>query len=719
MEDAGRVLPFDGWFDAGDNLFRPVDHITNTFEERFAYADQSFIEMLDMPMVYGRKEHALSEPFSILISKRKADKYWPNEDPVGKTVLLNDNSEKPYVIGGVMENPENVHYMDIDFFITLTDLEFWPGEQTNWCCWNYSPYVLLKEGADPKAFEAKLELIRDDYMIKYLIDNGDQAVDNTRKYHSLEIQAVEDIYLYSEGIYDFFKVGDIRIVWMFIAVGSFILILACINFINLSTAKSSNRAKEVGLRKTIGSYKRDLVHQFLTESIVFCAISVIIGVVLAWVAMPAFNSISGKELVFPISEWWLMPSLLIVTVVIGTVAGLYPSFYLSAFKPIEVIRGSGTGRGKSSILRSGLVVFQFSTSIILIVGAMVVFNQLQFILNERLGYDKEQVLLIKGVNTIGDQRASFKEELKNLSDVESVSLSSYLPIEGTQRNGNQFYLDGRVKLDIGVGGQFWRVDEDYIETLGINLIAGRMFRDELASDSSAIVINETMARELGILDDPLGKKIFNFRPWNVVGVVEDFYFDNVKVDLRGLAMVRSQFGTIMSVKIKSDDMKAFLASITDLWDEFMPNQPIRYSFMDESYAMMYEDVKRTGNLFSTFAFLGVVVACLGLFGLSAFMVEQRSKEISIRKVLGASGKTIFSLLTSHFLKLVLFSMIFAIPISWYMMQEWLADFKTAIDLSWWMFALASLLALMIALVTISSESIKAAFVNPAKGLRSE
>ncbi len=718
IEQCGRLIAFDGWFKAGGNLFRPADQATNVFEERFAYADQEFIEMLQIPMVYGKRAQALSEPGSILISRRKAEKYFPNQNPVGKIVILNDNKSEPYVVGGVMENLKNTHIEGIDFLITLSGLEFWNGEQTSWCCWNYSPYIKVRPGTDPDALEEKLLSVRDNYIIDYSQKQGHQGSDKARKYHSLVLQPVGDIHLRSKDISDFLEVSDIQIVWFFAAIAAFILLLACVNFINLSTAKSANRAKEVGLRKVVGSHRGNLIQQFLTESVIFSAISVLLGVLLAMMAMPFFNAVAGKDLVFPITAWWFIPTLVLFALVIGLLSGLYPSFYLSSFRPISVLKGRLASGSKNSFLRSGLVVFQFTTSTVLIVGAFVVHQQMQFILNKKLGFNKEQVIMLHGTNTLGEKLPLLKEELLGLSKVKHVALSSYLPVKGTKRNGNMFWKDGRDKIDVGIGAQIWRVDPDYIDVMGMKLVEGRNFSNDIASDSAAIVINQTMAKQLG-LKNPVGERIMNSDRWVVVGVVEDFHFETLKGKIEGLAMVRSGYGTILSVKVNTGDMAHTLSSITGVWDRFKPNQPIRYTFLDESYARMYADVRRTGDLFSAFAIFGIVVACLGLFGLSAFMVEQRGREISIRKVLGASVRIILKLLTLNFLRLVVVSLVLAVPIGWYIMDFWLRDFEYQIPLTWNVFAIAGFLVVLIATLTVGFESVKAALMNPANKLRSE
>jgi len=716
IEMAGRLIVHD-WFDAGNNQMRRVDQVINTYEEGFAYADPSLLEILEMPMIYGNNATALSEPNSIVLTKSKADKYFPDRDPVGESIVLNDDEEKTFTVGGVVADlPINGH-LQANFFITLAHREFWPGEQTNWCCWNYRPNILVKPGTDVTALEEKLLLIRNDYVDKYMRATGNQNADDNQKYHTFELQPISDIHLYNEGIHDNFSHGDIKIVWLFVAIAGFILLLACINFINLSTAKSANRAREVGLRKVVGSTRRSLVQQFLAESMLFSFISAVVGILVAMLMLPYFNAIADKSMILPLTEWWFGPLLFGFVIIVGLLSGLYPSFYLSAFRPVEVLKGSLSRGSKSSTLRSVMVIFQFSTSVVLIIGAVMIYRQMEFVLEKDLGFDKEQVLMIQGIETLNQQTEAFKDELLKLTAIKSAASSSYFPVAGTRRNGNSFWIHGRDKIDRAVDGQNWGVDKDYITTMGIELVEGRDFED-MASDSSSIIINKRMAKELG-LKDPIGTKLFTWETWNVIGVIEDFHFENMREEIEPLALRLENGASILSVKLATDDLPATLTSIEDSWDKFMPNQPIRISFLDDAYERMYEDVQRTGSVFTSFSILAVIVACLGLFGLSAFMVEQRNREISIRKVLGASANTIFQLLTMNFLKMIGIALLIAFPIGWYLVKEWLNDFEYRTTIGWDVFALAGLAVLLLAMITISYESNRALLTNPIKGLRSE
>ena len=365
-----------------------------------------------------------------------------------------------------------------------------------------------------------------------------------------------------------------------------------------------------------------------------------------------------------------------------------------------------------------MVVFQFTTSIILIIGTVIIDRQMNYILNTKIGFDKEQVLIIHGANTMAGSQTTFKDELLKLADVAHVTINSYLPVDGTKRDQNGFWKDGKSKEEKGIGAQKWYVDEDYISTMGMKLVEGRNFIPGLASDSQAIIINQAMVKRLG-LAKPVGERIMTWQTYTVIGVVEDFHFESMKGAIEPLSFLFGHGGSIVSVKVKSKNMGNVIQSVTSVWNKFMPHQPIRYSFLDESYARMYDDVQRMGRIFASFAALAIIVACLGLFALSAFMVEQRSKEISIRLVLGASLKSTFRLLTQNFLKLVLISFVISVPVSWYLMQKWLEDYAYKVNITWDVFFLAGVISIMIALLTVSYQSIRAALANPVESLRTE
>jgi putative ABC transport system permease protein len=720
VEKSGRLMPHELFYGAGSNEIRRQDKRENNYENKFSYADQDILDILKIPMVYGDRAHALAEPNTMVISKRKADKYFPGQNPVGKLMILNDDKNKVYKINGVMQDFPTTSHIQYDFLLTMAGYELWNGEQVQWSASNYPTYILLKPGADAAQLQRKLKLILEKYYLPMLKASGNKEASEFTQKARLLLQPISDIHLKSYDIDDGLEKSDMRFVWLFGAIACFILIIACINFINLSTAKSANRAKEVGLRKVVGSYRSSLVKQFLTESLLFSVLSFVLGMLLAALVLPYFNILSAKSLTIPWNAWWLIPLMIGASVVVGIFAGLYPSFYLSSFKPIDVLKGQVSRGTKNSILRNGLVVFQFTTSIILIIGTLVIYRQTHYILNTKVGFDKDQVMLIQGTNTLGDKTKNFKDELLKVSQIKAVSISDYLPVSGTKRDGNTFNREGRTKEDIGVSSQKWRVDYDYIKTMGMKIAEGRDFSKDMASDSAAVIVNKTMAEKLG-LKKPLGELITNgWEHFRIIGVMEDFNFESMKQSIAPLCLVLgNNRSTLLAVKMNAADAKNTIASVTAIWKNFSPSQPIRFSFLDESFANMYADVQRMGSIFTSFAVLAIIIACLGLFALSAFMAEQRNKEIGIRKVLGASVSSITSMLSKDFIKLVIIAIVIASPVAWWVMTKWLQDFAYKIAISWWMIAIAGLIAVAIALITVSFQSVKAALMNPVKSLRSE
>lgn len=712
---AGKVNTIE-IFGAGKRGMRLSGKQENTFEENFILADQGAFDILEIQLDQGDPTTALTEPRSIVMSRSKAEKYFPNGNALGQTLFLDNDTTSPYTVTGVMEDvPENSH-LDFDFLLPIEDTN------QSWTNQNYFTYVLVNPNTNIKELEQKMTSIVEKYIIPAQIKRGRSAdfidVLRTAEY---KLQPVTDIYLKSDlKMQDGLKHGDVKFVWLFAAIAIFVLLLAIINFINLSTAKSANRAKEVGLRKTIGAFRNNLVSQFLTESVVFSIISFILGVVLAWVLLPTFNEIASKSMALPWATWWFAPLLLVAALLVGVLAGLYPAFYLSAFRPVNVLKGTLSVGSKSGKLRSGLVVFQFTTSVILIIGTLIIYRQMDYIVSKELGYDKERVVVLEGTNILGDKIESFKEQLSALSQVKSVTSTNYLPIDGGSRNGNTFMVDGQDDGGRGIPAQIWRVDYEYMETLGIQLEKGRGFSKDFAYDSiNSIVINSKMASDLG-LKDPIGKKLDNnSQIFEIIGVIKDFHFKSLKEDISALSLVIGRDVGAVSVKLEKGDPTEALASIENVWNRNIPNQALSYTFLEQEFAQMHDDVQRMGSIFNSFALFAILVACLGLFALSAFMVEQRRKEISIRRVLGAPFKNIYKLLTVDFLKLILVSICIATPIGWYLMNRWLEGFAYRISIGWETFLTAGVIALGIAVLTISYQSVGAALLKPTKGLRTE
>jgi putative ABC transport system permease protein len=713
IEAAGRLMPYALFGGAGSNEVRPADKTQNTYEEGFAYMDQSLLDIFQLPMVYGDRTHALAEPNTLVLSRRKADKYFPGVDPVGKLLYLNDDKDHPYKIGGVIADlPVNSH-LNYDFFLTLTGKELWKNEQTTWMANNYDTYVLLRSGVDPKQLDAQMDKVAKTNFFQALEQSGVANAKEIVDAEHMHLQRVQDIHL-DYRIEDSHTHGDIRFVWLFAAVAVFILALACINFINLSTARSANRAREVGLRKVVGSLRIGLIQQFLLESLVLSYFAFLLALGLALALLPLFNQLANTRLQIPWTQWWLLPSLLVSATIIGVLAGLYPSFYLSRFRPVEVLKGRVSSGSRHSSLRSVLVVFQFTTSVILIVATLVIYRQMQFIMNKKMGFDKSQVMLIQGTGTLDKQMRPFKNELLKLQGINNVSISDFLPVSGGKRNMNTFYIAGREKVDAGVGAQSWWVDPDYLQTMGMHLVSGRMFAYDVASDSTAVVVNETMVKKLGF-KDPIGREITTGWKQHIIGVVADFNFESVKQQVGPIVMHRGYWATVIAVKIGSKDIASVIRQVGAVWKSFAPQQELRYTFLDEGIAHMYADVQRMGDIFTCFASLAIIIACLGLIGLSAFMAEQRAKELGIRKVLGATVSQLTGLLSKDFLRLVLI----AIFIAWWGMHKWLQDFAYRIDIGLWIFALAGGVVIGIAALTIGFQALKAAVANPVNSLKAE
>ncbi len=706
-------------FGMGACEVRPADRMENGHDEGFSYVDAEFVSMLQLPFIYGSAENALKNPRTVVLTQRKAEKYFPGIDPVGKLLVVNNDDKKPYTIGGVVEDFHNTH-LAFDFLITMTGVELWKGEQNEWGASNYSTYVAVAEGTDIKALEKRMTHgVLEKYFLPMVLRDGMPYADAKKMMDNawVELQPISRIHLYSSSIRDGIVQGDIRLVWLFAGIGLFILILAAINFINLSTARSANRAKEVGMRKVSGSLRGHLLTQFLTESVVYSFLGFALGIVLAAALLPWFSELAGRSLSIPWGDWRVYPVVLAMALLTGILAGVYPAVYLSSFQPIEVLKGHLVQGSRGSGLRGVLVVFQFATSVILIVGTLTINRQMNFILETKVGFDKSQVMLIEGTGNLGQRIEAFRNEVTALPMVEQASVGDYLPVKGMKRNGNSFWHEGKVQQERPVIAQKWKVDPFYLATLGMTLKEGRNFDPSRASDSSAVLINETMVYEMGG-EEILGKKISNGGDLlTVIGVVNDFHFETLRSKIEPLCLVLGQSPTVVAVRIRPGSASNAIEEVEKTWRSLAPQQPFRYSFLDDRFTAMYADVQRTGRLVTSFSVLAISVACLGLFGLSAFLIEQRSKEIGIRLVLGASVPSVFSLLTSNFLKLVGVGIVAATPVAWYLMDQWLKEFAYRVEPDALTFLLAGIAAVSIALVTIGRQAWRAGKVSPVSSLK--
>jgi len=693
-----------------------------TFKEgTFAFADPNFFKVFTLSFIKGDAKTALQQANSVIITEEMAKKYFGGEEAIGKVLDLN-NHELYKVTGVIAALPSNSHF-HFDLFGSMQNLS--EAKDPSWMSSGFFTYLLLKENYNYKNLEAKLPGMVEKYMGPQIAQSMGMSLSQFRtKGNELgfALQPLTDIHLHSNSNYELGPGGDIKYVYIFGAIALFVLLIACINFINLSTASASKRAKEVGIRKVMGSDKTELVKQFLLESVLLTFIALFIAFLLVQLALPVFNQLSGKglSLGYAIKPWAAFLSL---GLLVGVLAGIYPAFYLSSFKPISIIKGKLGTANKSMGLRNGLVVFQFFISVSLIIGTLVVYQQMEFIHNKKLGYNKEQLLVLPNSWALGKNEQLFKEQLLKDPRVVNATVSGYKPAGPTNNNNFLAYPEGRENQMMKT--LRYNVDEQYIPTLGMQMAAGRNFSKAFATDSSAIIINEAAVKAFGLTNKSIGQNITWAKGhtgekvnYHIIGVVKDFNFKSLHEQVTPLLMVLNpESGLIF--KVRPDDVSGLLSAMKQQWEKFNVEEPFTYSFMDELYNKTYSAEEKTGKILNIFTSLTIFVACLGLFGLAIYTTEQRTKEIGIRKVLGASVLQITNMLSKDFLKLVLIACVIAFPLSYWLMQKWLQDFAYRITISWWVFALAAVIALFIALATVSFQAVKAALANPVKSLRSE
>lgn len=697
-------------------------------EQAVTHVDSTLFDVFTLPAIAGNTKTALNEPNTVVLTKTAALKYFGTVDAVGKTIETNDSKSKLYKVTAVIQDiPKNSHF-NFDLFFSMDNVDYPFGTHLSM---NFQTYLLLRPGTDYKEFQKNFK----QYLAKYVVPqakeimniNSMEEFEQSGNKLELSLIPVTDIHLRSDRFPELGRNSSIQYVYIFSAVALFILLIACINFMNLSTARSSSRAKEVGIRKVLGTDKKALIGQFLTESVMMSVIALVFALVIAFLVMPLFNDISGKSFTFS-NSLNLSRALVLgpIPVVVGILAGSYPAFYLSAFQPIAVLKGKVNAGFKRSSLRNVLVVVQFATSIILIFGTIIIYRQLNYIQNKKLGFNKDQVLLIQGTAALENNVDAFRTEVSKLSGVKMSSFAGYLPISNSSRSDDSFSKDPVMDSKNAFNMQTWNVDYDYVNTLGMEIIKGRNFSREFGSDSTAIIINESTAKILGY-EDPIGKKVYSLEsmgssklvPSTIIGVVRNFHFESLRQTIGPLCMRLGYNKWETAFKISTANVKPLLAQVESKWRSMAPGMPFQYRFLDESFNSMYRDEQRIGKLAMTFSFLAIFIACLGLFGLATYMAEQRMKEIGVRKVLGASVSDIASMLSKDFLKLVLISSLIAFPIAWYAMNKWLMDFAFRVSIAWWVFVAAAVVALVIAIVTVSFQSIKAALSNPINSLRNE
>lgn len=697
-------------------------------ELKVAHVDSTFFSVFSLPVIAGDTKSALDFPNTVVINETSAKKYFGSaEAAIGKTLETGVKETVLYKVTAVIKDIPRHSHFNFDFLFSMDNVDYQFG---NFLSHNFYTYILLQPGTDPKAFQKNL----DELTVKYALAQAQQFIKvesmedfeksgNRLKY---ELMPLKKIHLYSALYPELGVNGNVQYIYIFSAIALFTLLIACINFMNLSTARSANRAKEVGIRKVLGTNRGTLIRQFLAESTLLAFIAMLVSVLVVYLVLPLFNTISAKQLLYAdLINWKFISLAFCLPLLVGMLAGSYPAFFLSRFKPIAVLKGKIANGAKGSVLRSGLVVFQFWISISMIIGTIVVYRQLSFIQNTNIGFNKEQVLVVDGLGPISNPQA-FKNEVLNLQGVVSGTLTNYLPVENSSRSDNSFSTSPVMSMTNAVSMQNWVVDENYVPTMGMEIIKGRNFSKDFGADSSAIIINEKTASLIGF-DDPLGKKLYegnpndpdNWRAYTIIGVVKNFNFESLHKNIGPLSLILGENTAGAAFRVQSTDLSQLLTSLGSTWKKMAPGLPFKYRFLDESFNEMYKDEQRIGKIAFMFSIIAIVIGCLGLFGLSTFIAEQRTKEIGIRKVLGASVSNLVGMLSKDFLWMILIAFVIAVPIAWYFMNKWISDFAYRTELSWWIFAVAGLTALSIALLTVSFQAIRAALMNPTRSLRSE
>ena len=694
-------------------------------EQKTAYVDSTFFKVFTFPTVAGNTDNVLNEPNTVVITKSIAQKYFGTDNAVGKFIETDENGGTLYKVTAVIRDmPENSHFR-FDFLFPMKNLHYDWG---NYVASNFHTYLLLKAGTNYKEFEKNFNSYMEKFIFpyakKHLQINSKEEFEKAGNKIQYSLIPLTDIHLYSKRIQELSPSGTIEYVYVFSAIALFILLIACINFLNLTTARSANRAREVGIRKVLGTQRKNLIFQFLTESVLTALLGVIIAVIIAINALHFFNNISGKEL--SINNFYSLSFLsfiLLLPFIVGIAAGSYPAFFLSHFNPATVIKGKLSTGSKSGGLRSVLVVFQFAISIVLITGTFIIYKQLNYIQNENLGFQKNHILVVNDAYVLGNNIDAYKNEMLNVPGVISGTESGFLPIPSS-RNFSAFYKEAALVSESGITMQRWDVDYDYLKTLGIKLLEGRNFSRDFVSDSTAIILNEAAIKQLGYIN-PVNKAIYTWEgngrvvKYHIIGVAKNFHYESFHQEIGPLCLMLKKSSGLISFKISSTKIPYVIKEAENKWKKMAPGIPFSYKFLDDSFNEVYKADQRVGIIALLFSSLAIIVACLGLFGLATFLTEQRTKEIGVRKVLGASVPSIFLMLSKEFIKWIVIANIIAWPVAFYFMNKWLQDFAYRINISWWFFVIAGGIALLTALLTVSFKGIKAATANPVESLRYE
>jgi putative ABC transport system permease protein len=693
------------------------------YEEKGWYAESSFFKVFPLQFVAGTAATSLVAPDAIVLSEDLASRYFGKEDPINKTIKIDKTD---FVVKGVFVKPSHFHF-DFNYLMALPAAKLPADRMERWSWHQFYTYVKLKPGADVQQLQQKFQA----HIKKEIFPTLEQEGSTFLPF----FQPLKDIHLKSADFtYDNATRGNETYVKALTIIAVFVLIIACFNFINLATARSFRRAKEIGVRKVVGADRKQLTVQFIGETVLLALFAVVLATLITLLIIPSLNQFTGKSISFnPFTNPLLALLILSAGIVIGIIAGMYPAFVLSGFQPIKVLKNMKlTGSGNStSWLRQALVVVQFALSALLIVSTIIVFKQTQFLNDKDLGFKKEQIVYFQIRGDVATNLETFKSELKRSPDIISVTSGYGLPGDqyagdGVTVPGNEGEKEYSAKVFIG--------DHDYIQTLGLRVIAGRDFsRDRTTDEREAFIINETAVKQFGFgtPEQAIGKPMY----WNewvpadtlnpvkkgeVIGVVQDFHYTSLHEKVTpSVIHIYPAVAFKVAVKLNTADIKNTISYINNTWNKFSPGYPIDYKFMDETFGKMYESEQKLSSLLWVFTLMAIIIGCMGLFALAAFSAEQRIKEIGIRKVLGASVLNLTSLLAKNFLKLVLIASIIAFPIAWWAMDNWLEDFPYRVNISWWVFVATGIASLVIALITISFQAIKAALANPVKNLRTE
>jgi putative ABC transport system permease protein len=705
VQVAVRVSLGDNWMVIrGDQVFE---------QEDVSFADSAFFRVFDFPLLKGDPRTALSDPYSIILTETTAKKFFGSIDPMGQSLTLTRDKFHGKVTGVMKDLPENSH-MKIAMMMSLTTFSQDTSAHAfdkQWDNYGFSSYLLLKPNASAAALQARFPA--------YLEKMNGSEMHKTQQVPTLLLEPVRDVYLYSTR--DGSKTGNITNVYIFSIIGTFILLIACINFVNLTTARSAERAKEVGIRKVMGAGKGMLAGQFIGESIILCLIACILAALFSALLLPAFNQLAGKVIssgIFSQPQYLLV--LLGAVIGIGLVAGLYPALVLSSFQPVAVLKGRFSTGTRGTILRKTLVIVQFTIATGLMIATLVVYDQLTYMRSQDLGFSKDQELIL---DTRDDSvKMAFKQEVSRMPGVLSTAFANNVPGSGDFTNGCQLE---NVRGDMQpVNACVYFVDFDYLGQLDMKIVAGRAFSRGFGMDTAhAMILNETAVRLLGYPtpEKAVGRRYNQFgREGTIVGVVKDFHIRSLQEVIKPLTIrIEPKAGDLLCVKIDGRHLPAAMAAIEGKWKQMLTDRPFTYFFLDELFDRQYRSEYRFGRLFLNFAILAIFISCLGLMGLASYSTLQRTKEIGVRKVVGASVGDIVVLLSKDFLKLVCWAFLVAAPVSWFFIDGWLRGFAYRIDSYWWIFLLAGLAALLVALVTISFQAIRAALVNPVVSLKTE